>query len=472
MKFNPSNIQPSLLDMMPKYERISDCIMGGDAIKEKGETYLPKPDPTNYTEENNARYKQYLIRALFYGITARTVNGMLGLVYSKPQPEFDLHANLEYIKTNIDGSGITLTQQTKKVIHDVSALGRAGLLTDYSKSNSEVSQQDVIDGKVRAVIKRYNAENILWAETQNKGVENILSLVILLESYVLPAGDGYTSKTDVQFRVLSLADGIYGQEIYRKIDGKDEFEAIEAEGSIPVDNSGAYFDHIPFTFVGAVNNDHKFDNPPMLSIADLNIAHYRNSADYEESCFVNGQPTYYFTGLTKSWIDDVLKGIVRIGSRGGVPLPEGAGAGILQADANTLPAEGMKTKETQMAAIGAQIVTGDSGTTTATEINRNSTVEDSVLVNIVSNVEQAYNFCFQQVTLFTGIEIPEYGINKEFNYESFDSSRYTSLINGAMQGLNTKEDAFNYLKRTGMVNYDVEFESWNNTIDNSIPGVI
>ena len=59
----------------------------------------------------------------------------------------------------------------------------------------------------------------------------------------------------------------------------------------------------------------------MYDLAVLNIAHYRNSADYEESCFVTGQPTVWASGLTEAWVEDVLKGELRLGSFGGIPLP-------------------------------------------------------------------------------------------------------------------------------------------------------
>lgn len=472
IKFDPSEKSPGLLKMLPMYTRINDCIAGSDVIKDKGVDYLPKPDPTNTTQKNKVRYDQYSQRALFYGITGRTVNGMVGLVYSKPQPTFEMPDSLSYLIDNIDGSGITLEQQQKKVIFTVTALGRSGLLTDYSQTSGEISQQDVIDGKVRAVITRYDATNILWSEYTQKGVESVLSLVILAESYKESSGDGYKTKTSLQYKVLRLNDGVYTQEVFRQNSKTTVFELNEKESSIPLNSKGDAFDHLPFTFVGSVNNDGAFDNPPMLSIADLNIAHFRNSADFEESCYMNGQPTYVFSGLTEGWVKDVLKGGVMIGSRGGVPLPEGASGNILQAKPNTMTSEAMATKESQMAAIGAQIVTGNNGATTATEINRDSTVEDSVLSGIVGNTEQAYNFCFEQVTLFTGIEIPKLEINKEFDYEAFNANDYNALVNGAAQTKNTDEDVFNYLKKTGMVNYDVEYDTWKLGITNIIPGAI
>ena len=58
--------------------------------------------------------------------------------------------------------------------------------------------------------------------------------------------------------------------------------------------------NIPFIFCGALNNSPDVDKSPVYDIAEVNIAHYRNSADYEESCFIAGQATPVLTGLTQS----------------------------------------------------------------------------------------------------------------------------------------------------------------------------
>jgi hypothetical protein len=61
----------------------------------------------------------------------------------------------------------------------------------------------------------------------------------------------------------------------------------------PKRGDGEAWNYIPFTFVGSVNNDETPDLPPLYDLAVLNVAHYRNSADYEESCYMVGQPTPY-----------------------------------------------------------------------------------------------------------------------------------------------------------------------------------
>ncbi|MDP0908071.1 hypothetical protein Q6322_30065, partial [Klebsiella pneumoniae] len=50
-----------------------------------------------------------------------------------------------------------------------------------------------------------------------------------------------------------------------------------------------FWDEIPFTFVGAQNNDPSIDESPLAALVEINLGHYRNSADYEDSVFLCGQ---------------------------------------------------------------------------------------------------------------------------------------------------------------------------------------
>ena len=50
-----------------------------------------------------------------------------------------------------------------------------------------------------------------------------------------------------------------------------------------MDGFGKTFEYIPFNWVGTVNNDNKIDESLYEGIADLNIGHYRNSANLEEN---------------------------------------------------------------------------------------------------------------------------------------------------------------------------------------------
>ena len=88
------------------------------------------------------------------------------------------------------------------------------------------------------------------------------------------------------------------------------------------------------------------------TLPKVNIAHYRNSADFEESCFLTGQPTLFIThSLSMEQWTEYNPGGIKLGSRAGHVLGDTGSATLLQADANSLVGDAMIKKESQMVAI-------------------------------------------------------------------------------------------------------------------------
>ena len=113
----------------------------------------------------------------------------------------------------------------------------------------------------------------------------MLVMVVLAEDYRI-TDDEFDHDMDTQYRVLRLREDGYSQQIYRDEEPyTEEFYPRKADGTV--------WSQIPCIFVGSKNNDSTIDDAPLSDIADVNIAHYRNSADYEESCFLAGQPTLF-----------------------------------------------------------------------------------------------------------------------------------------------------------------------------------
>jgi hypothetical protein len=120
-------------------------------------------------------------------------------------------------------------------------------------------------------------------------------------------------------------DGLYVIEVYRTRAGNKPDEVY-----YPTDAAGNRLNEIGFSFMGAFNNEPKPGPMPMYALCAINVAHYRNSADYEEAVYQLGQPTAWFGGLTEQWVKEVLGGAIRLGSRTAIPLPAQSTAGLLQ----------------------------------------------------------------------------------------------------------------------------------------------
>ena len=391
---NVSYILPEVTELLPKWELIEDCLSGQEAVRKRGTKYLPKPNPEDTSTANDLRYEGYRTRAVFYNVLANTVSGLVGQVFNS-DPVSEYPDELEPLWYDATGTGMTLIQLAKKAMTNVLAFARCGLLVDFPKGakNEEgearpFSRQEVMDGVARPTIQYYGHRDIINWRYEKRGAVSVLTMVVLSEDYII-RDDGFEIQRGKECRVLKLDGGVYSVDIWRRTDEKQEGPFVLVETATPTDSAGRPLSYIPFYFVGAQNNNANVDKPPMYDMAVLNIAHYRNSADYEDSVYMVGQPTPFFSGLTQDWVDKVLKGTVQLGSRGAVPLPPNGTMGLVQAAPNSMVKEAMDQKQQQMIALGAQLVEDKKVQRTLGEVKMETTVVVSTLTSCARNVSQA-----------------------------------------------------------------------------------
>lgn len=449
----------ALADRLADYTRIRDCVSGQRAIKLKRTTYLPDPDESEPNETaRTARYNNYLARAVFYGVTGRTLRGLVGLVFDK-DPAIEAPPLLAPVLADASGSGVKITQQAQAVLADVVAIARAGLLTDYPRTEGPATRQDQLSGNIRPTITFYRAEDVINWRTRTVGSKVLLSLVVLRESYVVE-DDGFSEKIGTRYRVLRLDDnGVYQVEVHTM---QDDGQAPAVDTFTPTDGAGKPLREIPFTFVGALDNEPTIDEPPLLDIAEINVAHFRNSADYEESCFMLGQPTPVLSGLTKQWVDEVLGGKVRLGSRGAISLPVGGSAELLQVQPNTMAFEAMEHKEKQMLALGAKLLENTGTEQTATEATQDFVLDNSVLATCSRNVSAAYRMALGWAHLYmTGDFIDDqsvldFELNTDFASRMLTSADRSEIVGEWQKGAITWDEMRWNLKRAGVAYEDDE----------------
>lgn len=424
-----SSIRKELRERLKQYELIEDCLAGEQQVKHRQTKYLPMPNAADKSPENMARYQSYLTRAVFFNVAQRTQFGLRGQVFLR-DPLIELPSLLEPMTEDATGSGVTLQQLAQDGVDKVLAFGRAGIYVDYPNMTNEngeaveASIAQVETGEVKPMLKLIPAKHVINWRTFKRGARTLLSLVVFEEEYD-EEDDGFETKTGKQWRVLRLVNGEYVIEIYR-----DKMGQAPVQRYIPKDSNGQSFDEIAFQFIGSVNNEATIDPPPMYDLCAINIAHYRNSADYEDSVYQVGQPTFWFSGLTQKWLDDTMKGEIRLGAAGGIPLPVDGAAGILQAEPNTLAKEAMDQKEAQMLALGAKLVEASQVQRTATEADYDNVSETSILSTVAKNVGSAFQWALKYAARFVGQDSSElaFELNTEFDLVNLSPEERKTLI--------------------------------------------
>lgn len=457
-------IRPELTKLLPLYNLIRDVLSGETAIKAEGKKYLPMPKSCDTSAENRAYYDAYKTRAVFYNASRRTLNGLVGQVFTK-DPNIKIPENLKLLQENATGSGVNLNQLAKKALSLTLAYSRCGLFVDYPATGEDgaASKADLESGRIRPTLYVYSPLNIINWRTKDIGAEEVLSLVVIWELFCF-ADDGFEMKNAAQIRVLRLDnDNNVVHEIWREPTPSTNNGGKNPKGNyqryesfMPKDANGNNLKQIPFMFIGSDNNDQWPDNPNFYDICSLNVAHYRNSADYEQSCFLLGQPTPYFTGLTEEWAETVLKGKVEFGSSTSILLPKDATAGMLEATPNQLIKDAMDTKEKQMVALGAKLVEQKQIQRTATEAVIENASETSVLSSCAKNVSAAFQWGLKTAEKYLSTSESEiiYELNSDFDFSKLKPEERKQLVEEWQKGAISWEEMRKGLRRAGSATED------------------
>jgi len=401
-----------IVDVLADYEMIDDVLKGSRAVKSRGTRYLPMPSPDDLSKENQLRYDAYKTRAVFYGVAARTLDGFVGELFDK-DPVLTVPAALELLTEDANGEGVGLVQLAKEASGTVLAKGRGGLFVDYPETGGTVTAQDKEQKAIRPTITFYQPQQIINWRTRKLGALTVLSLVVIEEDYDAE-DDGFAYVKRKQYRILRLNDANrYEVQVIRDAVGSTQLQ----EWVMPTKSDGTPFDRIPFMFVGSKTNSAKVDKPPLYDLCDLNLAHYRNSAEHEENLYQTSQATTVISGLTESWADKYYAEGVKLGSHAAIPLPTGAEAKFLETQERSAIFAEMEHKERQMVALGAKLVESKSVQRTATEAGLETASEKSTLATVADNVSLAFAWALGFAAEWEGVAETNvtFRINKEFS---------------------------------------------------------
>lgn len=453
---------------LPEWLMFDDMIEGERAMHAGRDKYLPMPSPDDQSEQNIRRYELYIQRATYYNYIGRTLEGLVGASLLR-DPESNFEGFLQSVEGDISGEGVSIAQQARKALSQVLLKGRALLWVDYPKTDGRASVADMQSGRVRPVAHLIEAERVINWQTVKIGAEQRLGLVVFesLETEI----KGYALEEVKKIYSLKLeeVDGRFSYviEIYRQQAGKWVLEDI----FVPTAANGAPLDFIPATFVGAENNDSEIDDSPLADIAYINLHHYQNSADYEESVHFTGQVQPYITGLSQDWVEENYSEGVVLGSKQVLVLPEGGSFGYAQAQPNALVADAMDRKRDAMIELGARIMIKGSANRVVADAESDRDREQSILSLAVSNVNSAYAKVAEWLVVFAGSGSALFELSTDFIYHKLSAQELTALVGAWQSGAIPQSELIRALKQANVIDAEKTIEDVIEELDDQDDGL-
>lgn len=415
-----------ITDVHPYYKHYSeswidcrDAFDGQRAVKIKGTRYLPA-----LTGQTNKEYEAYKGRALFYSITSKTLQALTGMALDQ-EPDLKYPDRMEsYFK---EGPGIKFWELFTHTVQELLLTGRFGVLIDRPAGG----------GKPYLIL--YTTENIVNWHTQDDGS---LDMVVLKESYLeRDAEDPFKITEKTRYRKLMIQDGLLWVSTYLEgVGGK-----YSESSPLNVYNTGVAMDYIPFFCANATGLGIDPVKSPMQDIVDINLSHYRTSADLEHGRHFTGLPTPYVIGAES-------QDKMHIGSTSAWVIPDAsAKVGFLEFTGQGLASleKALAEKQSQLASLSARLIDNSTrGSEAAETVKLRYLSETSSLRGIVRSAQALFNAIYRAIAKMEGYDESEVNINLGTNFldTKLTAAELKAWVEAYLSGAVSKEIYIHALK--------------------------
>jgi hypothetical protein len=441
---------PSFAANVHQWTKCRCALEGEDAIKGGGETYLAK-----LSGQDDNEYHAYRERAMYYDATDRTVQGLVGAV-THEEPEVTFPKGLEDSLDHVGGTDVKLETLLDETLREVIGVGRLGLYVDAEDSENAVPY-----------VCTYYAENIInWKEEIVDGKSQLVMVVLREHVLEQDSADAFKFKEKVQYRVLWLEGQTDGSHKFRvdvwveketddnKRNEGDQYRQLEPV--YPRIKGGKFLEFIPFTFISPSGTGCGIEKSPILGLVNMNISHYRTSADLEHGRHFSALPTACVFGY-----DADKNGPLRIGSATAWTSSDPAGsASFLEFTGAGLGSlvTGLQEKEKLMAVLGARMLEVQKRTAESAEtVKLRHSGETSILSKLAIAVEQGLSKVLKWYALWLGAGdvAAELVLNKDYTVAIVDPIVLQTLLQALQQGAMSWKVWFFNLQKAGLTPDDL-----------------
>lgn len=438
------DLHPLYSDSVCLIQRCRDVYEGQSAIKAINGSGVTPYFPM-YHPPDQSRYNRAVSLSSFTNYTGRTVDKLVGAAFiEQPQTNLAESKTLSYMLEDADGFGNDIQQIANNCLMNNLIAGRHVLLVNYpATSGHTVSKEDVKRLGLRASIHQYKAESLV-----NWGVKNNnLWYVVLTESKRDESDDMFSHESTEGRRVYYMKDdGLCYQQFVE--DGR---AFMPDNGELVTDFNGSGLNSLPVVIIGSVSNTPEVDKPPILDMADVNIAHYQISTIETENLAIHGQTTI---GVTTSFSAQQFREAnpdgIHVGANKGLNLGSSGGFHTATAPESSALPKAKESKVAELVALGASLTEKNDTAKTAKEVSINAKEQTSVMQNIVNNVSDAIETCLviaEQMMSPSPAGDVYYRISTEFYLNNMSHEMFLTFLAGVDREIFTTKEIDQAKKR-------------------------
>lgn len=427
---DPSWVDSVVLDMSTAWEPI-DCMIGGTQyLRDNADVFIP----IEPREEKDA-YKRRIMHATLSPFTTRIAEQAAGLILRKPisltssDETSELDPYWEEFSQNVDGYGTTLDDFARRVAISSILYGHAGILVDYSSTEAAPNLAAERQLGYRPYFITIDAKQVLgWRKAEGSPIAEITQIRIN-EVVSEPLGE-FGSELKRQVRVLE--PGRY--RVFRNDTGGWK---IHQQGTTSLNK-------IPLVITYSNKVAELVSKPPLLPIANLNIAHAQRTADLHHSLHVSAMPI-----LTIAGFDD-NDNEIGLSANSAILLPPDGSASYVEPASSSFQAqqEFINELEKQMSSLGISVLFAQkSAAETAESKQLSRTDSDSLLAVVSKDLESTLQKALDCAAAYVGIEAPIVDLDRDFDLQSLTAQQVQQYLQLWTAGAISQETLLETLKR-------------------------
>ena len=431
---------PAYCEFKSAWELMRDAFDGEDSVKEAGEKYLPMKSGTRAIKDpvqRQATYDAYKLRAEFPELVAPTIRGAAGIILKK-SAKVELPKSMEPLLERATLDGLTLEGLHRRIVVELMAMGRYGLLPGITKAG-----EPYLAGYVTESIPN-------WDST-----DNVEDYVVLDETgNVRDRETGKWGKIERRRECYLNEAGAYVSREWTK-NAKGEWEP--GKEVTAATRRGAALNIVPFVFIGTNDLTAAPDDVPLYGLGRIAVRIYRLDADYTFSMHMTSEPTPYVTGFEDpAGAVKEGKAPTGIGASTLWVLPPNSDAGFLEFTGAGIDAqkEAIADALNRAVAFGSQVLTdtkrtAESGDAIKLRLGNQTSLLHLIAINSAAGLEKA----LRNVALWTG-EDPEAVTvtpNLEFFDEPITPQEIDSIVKGWQANAYSWTTAFDRFKKGGLI---------------------
>jgi hypothetical protein len=429
-------------DAMAEGWELPRALMGGTrGMRAADKKYLPQ-EPG----ESSAAYENRLNRSTLFNAFRRTVNGIVGKVFSKPITlQDDVPSDVASWCEDVDLAGRRLDVFASDVFGDGVQTGISHILVTMPADEPPSTLAEERQRGRRPYFVHIRAEDMIGWRSETIGGKETLTQIRFRECVTEPAGE-YGEKVLDRIRVL-WRDRF---ELWQK-DDKGDWQLI---GSGPVT-----LGEIPLATFYAARTGFMTAEPPLEDLAHLNVAHWQSSSDQRHILHFARVPLLFGTALDTEEGKSIEIGPNRLikaqDPNGKLMFVEHSGASI------GAGRQDLVDIEERMRVLGLELMVNMPGNQTATGKSIDTAQQNSAVKRMALSLQDA----LEQALVFMARwkELGDNGgslqVNTDFGLTLQGSAEVQELLNARMAGEISRETFWAEMKRRGLLMDDFDPEA-------------